>query len=133
MQVRPYTVIDGYSGAFQIQSGITTYEFANASHIGLSTAEASFTGVGTLSPITKFHVQHTNATASVSTATLENLDTTYGRVHLDMKTGYTANTGDYFRFSMRGDQSDTVQTVYDASSTTWKQLMQYKYLTGFVY
>lgn len=133
IQSRNYMVIDGYTGALQIQSGINTYEFKNYGHTGISTDAASFTGIGTISPATKLHVYHSNSTSSVSTVTLENADATTGGVHLDFKTGYTSNAGDYFRFSMRGDQTDVVQTVYDASAATWKQLYQYKYLTGFLY
>lgn len=128
-QVRNYMVIDGYSGALQIQSGITTYEFANSSHTGLSTNASSYTGIGTLSPATKLHVIGSSTTLAM--ATLENADTTVGRIFLDLKTAYTANTGDYFRFAMRGDSATVIQTVYDASAAAYVQMSNFLYLTKF--
>ena len=83
-------------------------------------------GIGTAAPQRRLHL---STAASGENVLFETTEATSGRIGFDLKTGYTANAGDYFRFIFRGDFADVTLTVRDESAATSNEFLKFSYLT----
>ena len=63
---------------------------------------------------------------------LESSDTAQGRVGFDLKTKYSANENDFFRFIMQGDTATVALSVFDASASSFIPMLYFHYLTGLI-
>ncbi|NCD06116.1 MAG: tail fiber domain-containing protein [Spirochaetia bacterium] len=82
-------------------------------------------GVGTSTPEAGIHLVSSQSNEGLI---LQTTESTQGRIGFDLKTGYTSNVDDFFRFNFRGDLGDVILTTYDDSSDTWRQFLDFNYL-----
>jgi hypothetical protein len=124
------TISGGVAQAWQFgQSGTANFTLYNTTLTKTALtvlASNDYVGIGG----TPSYPLHLVTSATGTAFAIETTHTTTGRTGFLLKTGYTANAGDYFLFNFRGDNPDVVQSIYDASAAAFYQLLAFKYLAS---